>query len=276
MAHPDLMWGFVHNGTVTMIQRRLANILISGLAFPALILTSFAGFAQERPSWERSQPAGPQRQDADEDVERPVYQPRPAPYQGGGYPQPRSNDVYAAPAQGGYGAPQPGRSHLHASYMDGRARTTVPTSTWGASSWRRGTASARRRASTSSPVRTLAPARRSASCSRAPRVGAPSMSRPCALLTPRRTSTCRARIPPVRGRSPRWRATTRASPMAERRTPCPRFPTRAPTRAPTRLATERRQRRRRARSTAIGSNPRVLETSLSPTTLPRRSRARAM
>ncbi len=91
-----------------MMHRRLANILIGGLALPALMLTSFAASAQERVPWERSQPSGPQRQDADEDADRPVYQPRPAPYQGGGYPQPRGNDVYAAPAQGGYGAPQPG------------------------------------------------------------------------------------------------------------------------------------------------------------------------
>ncbi len=106
---------------VTTMRRALSRFAISGLALPALLFTAFGAIAQDRQTWERTQPAGQQRLGGDEDADRPDYQPRPAPapYQGGGgYAQPRGNDAYSAPSapgpqsQGGYAPPggyaQPG------------------------------------------------------------------------------------------------------------------------------------------------------------------------
>ena len=96
-----------------MMHRKFTKFVLGGLAVPALMLSGFGAVAQDRLPWERTQPPGQQRLGGDEDTERPEYQPpRPAPYQGGGYGQPRGNDVYSPQPPGGAGGqPYDSRSY---------------------------------------------------------------------------------------------------------------------------------------------------------------------
>ena len=91
---------------VRHVHRSFAALLVSGFA----LLSGFGAAAQQPAPWDRSQPPGQPRYGAEEDADSqaPQRAPAPAPYQGGGYSQPRGSDVYAPlpqSNQGGYTAP---------------------------------------------------------------------------------------------------------------------------------------------------------------------------
>lgn len=130
------------NGTVTMtvthLHRSFAALLLGGLALPALLMTGDGAGAQERLPWERLQPPAQQRPVGEEDADRPSYEPRPAPYQGGGYSQPRSNDGYAPPPyanQGGYAAPGSAASRNYRTQAPGASDAYRPPAAGGSGSY---------------------------------------------------------------------------------------------------------------------------------------------
>jgi hypothetical protein len=88
---------------VTHVHRSFAALLLGGLA----LLSGLSAVAQQPAPWDRSQPPAPPRYSAEEDADSQVPQRAPAPYQGGGYSQPRGSDVYSPSQsnQGGYAAP---------------------------------------------------------------------------------------------------------------------------------------------------------------------------